>query len=159
MGINTNVKHLVPSSCVNIIQGQTVRYLSQNFSTAVALPRGRISDDPCHFWWSSALIHSLSARLAGSLRWFTHVDLLEPAAPLYFHINKSLSTTLAHWMQQPSPSDYLYPLPPHTPRCVPPLSDVTRDTTACVLPGSQKKAMKPGSHILLETPSFDAVQA
>lgn len=69
-------------------QIQCLRYLAQNFPTAVALPSGRISDYPGHLWGRTALIHSLSTRFAGPLRRFTHaaaVCLLGPDISLYFH--------------------------------------------------------------------------
>lgn len=69
-------------------RGRAVRYLSQNFPPAVALPSGRVGDDPSHLWRSAALLRSLPPRLAGPLRWFAHaaaVSLLEDGAFMYFH--------------------------------------------------------------------------
>lgn len=69
-------------------QGLCVRYLSQNFPTAVALPSGRVGDDPGHLGGRAALVGSLSARLAGSLRRLTHaafIYVLGSAEYPYFH--------------------------------------------------------------------------
>ena len=69
-------------------QTRSCWYLSQNFPTAVALPRGRVGDDPRHLRGRTALLRPLPARLAGSLRRLAHaaaVRLLGPDTPRYFH--------------------------------------------------------------------------
>lgn len=82
--------------CINFAGGEVSHLvafskptLSQNFPTAVALPRGRVSDDPGHLRGHTALIQLLSARLARPLRGFTHaaaVCLLGTGVFLYFHL-------------------------------------------------------------------------
>ncbi len=65
-----------------------LRYLSQNFSAAVALPSRRISDYPGHLRGRTAIIQSLPARFAGPLRRFAHAAAVSQSGPAispYFH--------------------------------------------------------------------------
>lgn len=104
---------------------QCLRYLAQNFPTAVTLPRGRISDYPSHLRGRTAIIHSFPARLAGPLRRFTHaaaVRLLGPDICLYFH-RLGLSSRTKNAAR--SPSVRLYTLASTPPAVCRPLSDVT----------------------------------
>ena len=89
-----------------------MRYLAQNFSPAVALPRGGVGDNPGHLRGPAAVIRPLSARLAGPR--LTHaaavVGLWGPAVSPYFHEVVFLLQSRTPECSPKSPSPSLYTL-------------------------------------------------
>lgn len=104
-------------------------YLSQNFPTAVALSRHRVSDYPGHLRGRTALIRFLPAGLARPLRRLTHavaavVGLWGPAVSLYFHQRCFQWSRTQNAARRVRLRGFIPWQPPHPAVCSPP-SDVT----------------------------------